>query len=73
MLILSINIDPSSPTVTLRPETAFSPTDGTILLSNPPPRLAECADVPCFGGHRYDVWNAGDSSFNLSEMLLEVR
>lgn len=72
MLILSINIDPSSPNVTLRIEDMLPADSDVVPLSHPPSRLGECADVPCAPGHKYDVWDVEHSSYNMSEMLLEV-
>ncbi|KAK9808280.1 hypothetical protein WJX73_007025 [Symbiochloris irregularis] len=71
MLILSINIDPSSPNVLLRLESMLPAESAVVPLSHPPPRLGECASVPCAGVHQYALWDAGDSSYNMSEVLLE--
>lgn len=72
MLILSINIDPSSPNVSMRLEDQLPADSDVVPLSHPPPQLGECAEFPCAGGHKYVVWDCESSSYNMSEMLLEV-
>lgn len=70
MLILSINIDPTSPTMTLRLDGMLpSP---SIALANAPPPLAHCADAPCPGGHEFQAWDVEPSSYNMSQALLTV-
>ena len=73
MLILSINIDPTSPTMTLRLESMFPGT--SIALSDAPQPLAQCAmtSTPsCGGEHRFQDWPGNSSSYNMSQLLLQV-
>lgn len=75
MLILSINIDPTSPTMTLKLEGMLP---GTVIgLAQAPQPLASCpADGPaaaCGSQHAFQDWTWGDSSYNTSQLLLRVR
>ena len=71
MLILSINIDPTSPTMTLRLEDMLPGT--TIPLSQAPQPLAHCTGSPCGSAHTFEDWPAGSSSYTMSQLLLQVR
>ena len=73
MLILSINIDPTSPTMTLRLEDMLP--GAKIALSQAPEPLASCTaegGLACGGGHAFEAWLAGSSSLNMSRLLLQV-
>lgn len=77
MLILTVNIDPSSPTMTLRLESMLD--SPTITVAATPPSLAACLQASggagpsnCTGGHTFlEAPNITDS-LGMSTLLLEV-
>ena len=76
MLILTVNIDPTSPTMTARLDTMLN--SPVITVAGAPPLLSACLALEhgqgsCTGGHSYlQVPNVTDS-FQLSQMLLKVQ
>ena len=77
MLILTVNIDPTSPTLTARLEPMLD--NPTISVAAPPPLLAACMALErggpgsCTGGHTFlQVTNVTDS-YQLSQQLLQAR
>ena len=78
MLILTVNIDPSSPTMTPRLETMLDPT--SIAVAGPLPQLlSACLAAEhggpggCTGGHTYvQVASNVTDSWHMSQLLLQV-
>ena len=76
MLILTVNIDPTSPTMTARLDSMLD--NPLISVAAPPPLLSACLALErggsgsCTGGHAFlQVPNVTDS-YQLSQMLLKV-
>ena len=76
MLILTVNIDPTSPTMTAGLDTMLD--NPVITVAGAPPLLSACLALepglgPCTGAHSYlQVPNVTDS-YQLSQMLLQVQ